>query len=235
MKKSRFHPPLLRRFNLYRLWVWLLLVMTTAWLNACAVAPALSVAQRPTNWAQAIPTSTKLSARVDLAHELPNFYQVSPILYRSAQPTVLGLAALDQADKTNGGVPWVRTVISLRHNHSDDALYAPSRVHYVQIRFNTFKVREKNVVRFLQTVRNPANQPVLVHCQHGADRTGLMVAVYRVVEQGWSKQQAIAEMTQGGFGFHPVWINLIRYIEQLDVAALKQKVANTAVPIPSKS
>ena len=53
----------------------------------------------------------------------------------------------------------------------------------------------------------------------------MMTAIYRIVEQGWSKEDAIAEMTQGGFGYHPIWSNLIRYIENMDVAEIKRKVA----------
>ena len=64
---------------------------------------------------------------------------------------------------------------------------------------------------------------MFVHCQHGADRTGVMCAAYRVVVDGWTKQQAIDEMTQGGFNFHSVWSNLPEFIEKLDVEKVKVK------------
>jgi hypothetical protein len=51
-----------------------------------------------------------------------------------------------------------------------------------------------------------------------------MVAIYRVVVEGWTKADAINEMTQGGYGFHPVWRNLIRYIGDLDVDAIRAQV-----------
>ena len=66
---------------------------------------------------------------------------------------------------------------------------------------------------------------MLVHCQHGSDRTGTMIAVYRVIIDGWSKDDAVREMTNGGFGFHPMWQNLISYIKALDVDAIKAEVA----------
>ena len=68
-------------------------------------------------------------------------------------------------------------------------------------------------------------QPVLVHCQHGSDRTGIMVAIYRVAFEGGTKAQATDEMINGGFGFDPMWQNLLRYIEELDVNAIKEQVA----------
>ena len=86
---------------------------------------------------------------------------------------------------------------------------------------------EKEVIRFLRIVTNPKQTTVLVHCQHGADRTGTMCALYRVVEQGWTKEQAIEEMTQGGFGFHRIWSNLIQWIDTLDIEGIKKKVYET--------
>ena len=66
--------------------------------------------------------------------------------------------------------------------------------------------------------------PVLVHCQHGADRTGTMCAVYRIAVDGWTKKEAIREMRDGGFNFHEVWQNLPRWIEDLDVESIRRDV-----------
>jgi protein tyrosine phosphatase len=82
---------------------------------------------------------------------------------------------------------------------------------------------EKEAVRFLQIVTNPKRVPVIVHCQYGADRTGAMCVLYRVAVQGWSKEEAIEEMTQGGFGFHGTWDNLIQWINALDVDRIKKR------------
>ncbi|MCK5172282.1 MAG: dual specificity protein phosphatase family protein [Planctomycetes bacterium] len=59
--------------------------------------------------------------------------------------------------------------------------------------------------------------PVFVHCRHGADRTGTACAVYRIAVEGWSKAEAIEEMTKGGFDFHGIYKNLVDYIEELDM------------------
>ncbi|HEX7917405.1 hypothetical protein [Rudaea sp.] len=52
---------------------------------------------------------------------------------------------------------------------------------------------------------------MLIHCWHGADRTGVVCAAYRMVVQGWSKADARAEMFDGGFGYHAVWRNIPAY------------------------
>ena len=68
------------------------------------------------------------------------------------------------------------------------------------------------------------NRPVFIHCKHGADRTGTMVAFYRLVFEGWSKAEALREMREGGFGFHKIWQNLLDFIEKSDVEQLRRSV-----------
>ena len=86
----------------------------------------------------------------------------------------------------------------------------------------TWHAEDKEVVRFLKIVTDPNRTPAFVHCQRGADRTGTMCAIYRVAVQGWSKDEAIAEMTKGGFGFYTEWQNLIDYIRELDINNIKR-------------
>lgn len=62
----------------------------------------------------------------------------------------------------------------------------------------------------------------IVH--HGSDRTGAVCAMYRIVFQGVSKQKAIQEMTEGGFGFHRIYKNIIRTIEKADIERIKREV-----------
>ena len=45
-----------------------------------------------------------------------------------------------------------------------------------------------------------ANGATLVHCMQGKDRTGLAIALYRVIKQGWSCTQAIEEAKSMGYG-----------------------------------
>ena len=117
----------------------------------------------------------------------------------------------------------IETIVNLRSFHSDRDEIADTGLAYEHIYMKAWHPEEKEVVRFLQIVSNPKRTPVLVHCQHGADRTGTMSAVYRIVVQGWSKEDAIKEMVDGGFNFHGVWQNLKDWIDQLDVDEVKRK------------
>ena len=87
----------------------------------------------------------------------------------------------------------------------------------------TWHPEEEEIVRFLRVVTNREQTPVLVHCQYGADRTGTLCAVFRVAVQGWRKEEALREMTEGGFGFHGIWANLIDWINRLDLDKIKKE------------
>ena len=50
-----------------------------------------------------------------------------------------------------------------------------------------------------------------------------MCALYRIVIQGWQKEDALKEMTEGGYGFHGVFENLLEYVNGLDIAAIKKR------------
>jgi protein tyrosine/serine phosphatase len=76
------------------------------------------------------------------------------------------------------------------------------------IRFEHIRMSDESTppaeafARFLAVVRDPAARPVLVHCEQGFHRTGLMCAAYRIAEEGWSLDRALAEMASHGFAFN---------------------------------
>lgn len=144
-----------------------------------------------------------------------NLHKLTDTLYRSEQPTAQGMQNLQQMG--------IKTVLSLRAFHSDEDEVELTQLHTEHIYIKTWHIEQEDVVEFLKIVTDPAKQPVLVHCQHGADRTGTLCAAYRVVVQGWSKDDAIREMTDGGYGFHPIWTNLKPWIEAMDVESLRVK------------
>ncbi|MEW6350198.1 MAG: dual specificity protein phosphatase family protein [Thermodesulfobacteriota bacterium] len=185
----------------------IVVVLTVAGL-ALAQGPG---ADRPASWAQPV----KLEG-------VPNLHKVSDVLYRSAQPRALGMRNL----KAMG----IETIVNLRSFHSDRDEIGRAGLGYEHIYMKAWHPERKEAVRFLQIVTNPKRVPVLVHCQHGADRTGTMCALYRIAVQGWTKEEAIREMTQGGFGFHAVWTNLPTWIRVLDIDAIKKEAGLGAVP-----
>jgi protein tyrosine/serine phosphatase len=146
---------------------------------------------------------------------LPNLNLVAPNLYRSAQPTALGFEAAENKLK-------VQTVISLRNFHSDAELLKGTHLVRQSVPMNAWYITNDEIVAALKLIKTAqAKGPVLVHCQHGADRTGVVIAMYRIVYQGWSKQQALDEMENGGFNFHAVLANIPNYVKNVDVEVIK--------------
>ena len=168
--------------------------------NVCADSPG----ERPEKWAQPI-----------RMRGVPNLHKVSDNLYRSAQPTAEGMRNLKKMG--------VETIVSLRSFHTDRDEIGNTGLAYEHIYMKAWHPEEEDIVRFLQIVTRPQKGPVLVHCQHGADRTGAMCAVYRVAIQGWTKEEAVKEMTEGGFGFHGVWANIAPWINKLDIGEIKRQ------------
>jgi protein tyrosine/serine phosphatase len=153
---------------------------------------------------------------------LPNLYKVSADLYRGAQPTTEGFQELKKLE--------IRTVVNLKESNGDQAQLAELGLAYEPIPMTAFRVKDDDVVRFLHIVGQPGNAPIFVHCQRGADRTGLMCAVYRIAVQGWTKDAALAEMTQGGFRFNHGYQNVVNYIRDVDVGQLKQRAGFAPAP-----
>ncbi len=157
---------------------------------------------------------------------LPNLHQVTPTLYRGAQPSAVGMRQL----KAMG----IKTVVNLRSFNSDREELGDTGLAYEHIYMKAWHPERKEIIRFLQITTDKNHTPVFVHCQHGADRTGLMCAVYRVAVCNWTKEEAIREMTQGGFGHHTIWTNLVTFVQNLDIEAIKKEAGIETIKTATK-
>ena len=150
-------------------------------------------------WATAVLPAVAQSAaaqKVQLAG-LPNFGRISQQLSRGGQPNPTGFEELKKMG--------IDIVVNLRHETDEiareQALVQKQGMQYVSIPW-----RSKNnpsieqIVQFLELLRANPDKKVFVHCEHGAQRTGVMVASYRISHDNWSGEQALHEMEQ--FGFH---------------------------------
>jgi protein tyrosine/serine phosphatase len=164
---------------------------------------------RPTEWAQPV-----------LGVELDNFYQVSSELYRSDQPDDEAMQQL----RAMG----IRSALNLREYHSDDDEAKNTGLTLYRVPMNAGEINDALVTKALEAIA-AAPKPVLVHCWHGSDRTGAIVAMYRMVFQDWPRQRAIDEFINGGFGYHQnVYPNIERYLETVDIAKFKRRLVKHA-------
>lgn len=152
---------------------------------------------RPKNWAKPLPSSA-----------LPNLWQVTPHIYRSAYPEKqsekilrkLGIKKILCLCAKREGIP---------HFQDIETVHIPMQVK----KPDTQKLQQ--AVAFLKT----CDRKILVHCTHGADRTGLVIALYRIQIQGWDKKEALAEMLEGGYGFHIFWQQSVKYLNALEASS----------------
>ncbi|WP_447648726.1 phosphatase domain-containing protein [Pseudomonas abietaniphila] len=178
--------------------------------SLCSIAQAgeYSVSSpRPSQWAQPIDTHY-------------NLYEMTPTLYRSRQPD----AAAQPLLKKLGVVTVVDFI-----KESDSKWLSDPSVTQVQIPLQTVHVDDADMIQSLRAIQTAQEKgPVLIHCKHGLDRTGLVAAMYRIVVQGWSKQAALDEMEHGGFGDADDLKHGIDYINKVDVDALKMALDSGA-------
>ena len=150
---------------------------------ACAVAILVSIGA----------AQTGLSYK-----ELPNFHKVSDKLYRGAQP--LNGAAKKLAEL------GVKTIINLR-GEDDLSRVEQKEVETAGLRYFSVGMpglsapSDEQVTQVMAIINNPENQPVFIHCKRGADRTGTIAAIYRISNEGWTAERAIAEARLHGMSW----------------------------------
>ncbi|HEU0180006.1 MAG TPA: protein tyrosine phosphatase family protein [Blastocatellia bacterium] len=140
--------------------------------------------------------SLVIAAQEDRSYEkLPNFHQVNENLYRGAQPQRGGLKKLSELG--------IKTVINLRGASEDtqkeQAEAEASGMRYFNIPLSALgRPTDEQIERALAIIDARENWPVFVHCQRGADRTGVVIAAYRISHEQWTGEQAIAEAKRFG-------------------------------------
>ncbi|MBN1476028.1 dual specificity protein phosphatase family protein [Candidatus Sumerlaeota bacterium] len=160
---------------------------------------------RPLIWAQPM-----------IGSSLENFHCVNDHLYRSAQPDSEALAEV--------AALGIQVVLNLRsgHDDEDEAEGLDLRLFRVPAEADEITVEQiEEALAVIQLTRGPT----LVHCWHGSDRTGVVMAAYRMVVQDWSLDEAWDEMVNGGFGFHEEYMEHMREVLlDLDVEGIRQRL-----------
>ena len=140
--------------------------------------------------------------------ELPNFHQVNPQLYRGAQPKAGGLKTL----KTIG----VKTIVNLRGKDEQAGAEGEEArtlgLRYYNVPLPEFsRPKDEEVQQVLDLINAAENQPVFVHCRHGEDRTGTVIACYRITHDGWTAVAAKKEAEKLGMSW--TQFGMKRYID----------------------
>ena len=135
--------------------------------------------------------------KASLSHSIPNFHIVAPNIMRSAQPSEENFKILKEHYN-------VKTILNLRDNkqHSEweKKVVEKLGMKYINIPMSgTKKQSKEKIEKCLAIISNRSNQPILVHCLAGKDRTGLVFAAYRIKYDNWSFNDALVEMFAYGY------------------------------------
>ncbi len=127
---------------------------------------------------------------------IKNFHQVNEWLYRGAQPSMDSFASLRYLDiKTVINVRWRKGAAAREGKHVTEL-----GMNFKHIPLNYWTLpSQKAVDEFIALVDDEQNRPVFIHCLHGADRTGVLIAMFRILRCGWTFRQAYTEMVECGF------------------------------------
>jgi protein tyrosine/serine phosphatase len=129
---------------------------------------------------------------------IPNFHQVDGHLYRGAQPSARDFPSLARMG--------VKTVLDLRdgagHVRGEQKQVQAAGMRYVSLPMNGLEApSEQQIARALEILQDEASGPVFVHCRRGADRTGTVVACYRIAHDRWPNQKALDEARTFGMSW----------------------------------
>jgi tyrosine-protein phosphatase SIW14 len=166
-------------------------------LLAAAACPAVersgacfsSIAGQPNQ--QPMKESSAKKIRREL---IPDFGEITPTLFRGAQPRKHGFEALAKMG--------IQIVVDLRGDRRREREEVTRLgMLYVPMRWECSFPKDEIFAQFLTLLRKNPGKKVFIHCKVGDDRTGMMVAAYRMAEQGWSAPRAMEEMKAYGFNF----------------------------------
>jgi len=120
---------------------------------------------------------------------IPNFHQVAEHLFRGAQPAASEFQSLARMG--------IKTVLDLReegHSVTEEKLVEAAGMRYISLPMSgVLPPTDQQIARALAVMEDSANGPIFVHCGRGADRTGTVIACYRIAHDGWQNRQALDE------------------------------------------
>lgn len=123
------------------------------------------------------------------------------------------------------------SVVNLRNIRSDNGEVKGTGIVPLHSPINTWTISYDDIVCGLRTLRD-CPKPVAVHCLHGSDRTGCIIAAYRMVYCGWSREQALVEFIDPRYGYHAGWFpNILTLLQSIDIDMLRADLQVATVPL----
>ncbi len=125
---------------------------------------------------------------------IANFGRISPVLWRGAQPDDHGLENLAKL----GAVRIINLRLADDVAPGEEATSRRLGLDYVNVPLPGLSAPDEAAVARVLALIATSPGPVFIHCEHGADRTGTIIACYRIRHDGWTAGRALAEAKQYG-------------------------------------
>src|SRR5215467_682810 len=147
-----------------------------------------------------------------------NFHQVNENLYRGGQPTEEGFKNLSKLG--------VKTIVDLRETSSrsnwEEKIVKGLKMKYVAVPMLNCPSPEQ-AAKVLAIMNDQSAGPVFIHCRRGADRTGTLVACYRISHDNWENEKALQEARSLGMRWWE-W-TMFKFVRAFEPAAAATAVA----------
>jgi hypothetical protein len=169
------------------------------------LAVALALAARGTG------RDVRVASEREVLPGVPNFARVGPRLYRGGQPSTTGLHALRQL----GIGAVVRLTLGEEGEEAERRDVESLGMTFLGLPWSSVHDPPAGYIQtFLAFRREHPDQAIFVHCKAGSDRTGVMIAAYRIAVDHWTPARALTEMD--AFGYEYTFLpHLTRYVEML--------------------
>lgn len=129
------------------------------------------------------------------AKGLPNFGQATSTLYRGGRPTKEGYETLARMG--------IAIVVDTERLTRDENLVTNLGMAYISLPWYCPFPQDKVFAKFIEIIKQNPDKKIFVHCRLGDDRTGMMIAAYRMAVEHWTAKEAMAEMHEFGYqGIH---------------------------------
>jgi len=175
------------------------------WAGLAGIVAIVAIGASELRWAAA-DSDEKLSIE-----GVSNFGRMNARLYRGAQPTQAGFAALSRLG--------VNMVVKFSQGEegapAERATVEGLGMQFLDLPWSSAHPPPPDrLLRFLTLLRDHPSMVVFAHCKAGSDRTGVMIAASRIVFDHWTAARAIEEMN--AFHYHYMFLpHLQTYVEAL--------------------
>ena len=138
---------------------------------------------------------------------IQNGYKLNDLIYRSGQPN-------HESFKKLYGI-GIRKTLNLRLFHNDYGEIAGLPIEEIHVPMFLLNIKKAELIQTAKILAE-TKEPILVHCKDGSNRTGLVIAAYRILVEGWSANEAEEEMKKGGYGYLYIWGDFSSLLHFLD-------------------